>query len=276
MIYNGKERSIELQNSLRQRVGQFPSVPILAIISASKHPSVQSFVSIKRKFAEATGVSMKEITLSETTSQETIIAAMQQVTQEGEIHGLVVQLPLPEHIDTEAVLNTIPKDLDVDVLGASSTTDFRANRGLIPPVACAVEHILTDTHTDLENKKVVVVGQGRLVGLPVTQWFVNHGITPAIVDISTSESKRLTLYNEADIVISGIGVPHHLKPEYFKHGAVLIDAGTSEQFGKLAGDFHPDCVNIARVFTPVPGGVGPMTVAGLFENLLTNYTSINK
>lgn len=268
MIYNGKQASIDLQMQLREKISQLPAVPTLAVISIATHPSIASFIKIKRKYGEAIGVNVVEFDFPESFGEENLINEIQKVAEEKRYSGLIVQLPLPQGYNTAKVLNSIPQELDVDVLGKSMFNEFITTGNPIPPVAGAVAYILKETNISLENKKVVIVGYGTLVGLPVSEWFEHQGIAPDIIDISTSEEARLELYKEADIVVSGIGKPHHLKPEHFKEGVVLVDAGTSEQAGALAGDFDPRCADVASVFTPVPGGVGPLTVAHLFYNLI--------
>jgi 5,10-methylene-tetrahydrofolate dehydrogenase/methenyl tetrahydrofolate cyclohydrolase len=119
----------------------------------------------------------------------------------------------------------------------------------------------------LSSKKIVVLGAGRLVGEPVGMWLKRNNVQFDVIIMETEEEEKLRLIKNADILISGIGVPHFIKPEMLKPGVVLVDAGTSEQMGKLAGDIDPSCAEVASVFTPVPGGVGPITVAGLFWNL---------
>lgn len=270
MIYNGKEKSLELQEVLKSKVAQLAHTPALTIISASKHPSIKSFISIKRTYAEAVGVAIQEFVFDESVKEEELLSMIHTVAHSGSVDGIIVQLPLPAHIDTDKILSAIPNTLDVDVLGSDAIDDFKNNTGLVPPVAKAVAHILEDTQTEIENKNVVVIGHGRLVGAPVAQWFITNGVTPTIIDIHTDDEAKHKALKEADVVVSGIGVPHHLTKELLKEGAILIDAGTSEQFGKLAGDFDPECANIASVFTPVPGGVGPLTVACLFENVVRN------
>lgn len=268
MIYNGKEASLAIQELLKAQLSTTSHKPVLVILSASTHKSVLSFIAIKKRFAEALGVRVHEYTFEESVSEETLTEAVIQAGNENGVRGIVAQLPLPPHIHVENILNAIPKHLDVDVLGENAWGVFCSNEGLTPPVAKAVEHILADTHTNIHGKNIVVIGQGRLVGAPVTQLLRNCGATPHIIDINTRDANKRELLANADIVISGIGVPHSFTKDMFKSGVVLIDAGTSEQFGKLAGDFHPECADVASVFTPVPGGVGPMTVAGLFENLV--------
>lgn len=268
MIYDGKRASIEIQNALREQVAKLSSPPSLAVISASSHPSIASFIKIKRKFGEAIGVTVNEFNFPESIGGEQLILEIQKILQEKEYTGAVVQLPLPSSYNVEKILSALPQSLDVDILGKNAWEDFVKHGTNVPPVAGAVAHILNDTKTEIHGKNIVIIGQGRLVGLPVTTWLKHQGVTPHIVDITTSDEVRMKLYKEADIVVTGIGSPHHLRPEYFKNNVILIDAGTSEQSGVLAGDCNPDCATTALVFTPVPGGVGPLTVAHLFKNIV--------
>ncbi len=268
MIYDGKKASLLLQEQLKLEVYNLKDKPILAIVSVSTHPSIASFIKIKRKFAEAVDVSISEYNFPESIGEENLICEIQNIINKKECTSLIVQLPLPSSYNTKRVLDTISKELDADVLGKDAWVSFIKNNNPAPPVALAVAHILKDTDTHITHKKVVIVGQGILVGLPVTAWFRHQGAYPNIIDINTEEETKMKLYKEADIVISGIGKPHHLKKEFFKGGVILIDAGTSEQAGVLAGDFHPSCEEIASIITPVPGGVGPLTVAHLFKNIL--------
>ncbi|MCF7843782.1 bifunctional 5,10-methylenetetrahydrofolate dehydrogenase/5,10-methenyltetrahydrofolate cyclohydrolase [Candidatus Gracilibacteria bacterium] len=268
MIYDGKKASLILQDKLREHVVLLTQVPKLAVISISTHPSIASFIKIKRKFADAIGVNMKEYDFPESFGEENLIKEIQILINSNQFTGIIVQLPLPSSYNTQRILDTIPKKLDVDVLGKEALESFKANCNPIPPVAEAVAHILNYTNTDISNKKIVIIGNGKLVGSPVYTWFSHQNLRPDIVDINTNENLKLKLYKEADIVISGVGIPHHLKPEFFKRGVILIDAGTSEQLGVFTGDCDPTCADVASIITPVPGGVGPLTVAHLFKNVV--------
>lgn len=213
---------------------------------------------------------MKEYDFPSTENEEVLITKIQSLCDDNECDGIIVQLPLPKTFNVARVLRAIPTNLDVDVLGNNTSEDSNLTKKFIPPVAGAIAHILQETQIDIDHKKVVIIGRGRLVGAPVATWFAHQGVTPDIIDIDTDISVSMKLYKEADIVVSGIGRPRYLKPEYFKEGVVLIDAGTSEQGGVLAGDCDPLCANVSSVFTPVPGGVGPLTVAFLFHNVITS------
>ncbi len=269
MIYDGKQASLLLQEQLRNRVTLLSTPPTLAVFSVSSNPSIESFIKIKRKCAESIGVIVQEFSFPESMNEDDFIQEVQKGIDTSSCDALIIQLPLPSSYNTKKVLDAIPKELDADVLGKDAWGSFIDNNYPIPPVVGAVAHILQDTAIDITNKKVTVIGQGILVGLPVTEWFKHQGIELVIVDINTDEVTRLNIYKESDIVVSGIGKPHHLKKEFFKQGVILIDAGTSEQAGVLAGDIDPLCSEIASAITPVPGGVGPLTVAYLFHNVIT-------
>lgn len=268
MIYDGRKASQIIREELREYVTTLTYEPTLAVLAVPIHPSIISFITIKRKFAEAIGVKIEEYDFKETDTEDVMIEKIEELSKRSDTPGIIVQLPLPKNWDSKRVLNALPEKLDVDVLGDNAFGAFLQHGLPVPPVALAVAHILEDTHTDITDKKVVIIGQGQLVGLPVSLWFSHHGVTPTIVTIDTDDTTRMKLYKEADIIISGIGKPSSLKPEHCKEGVILIDAGTSEQAGVLTGDADPLCVEVASIFTPVPGGVGPLTVASLFKNLL--------
>lgn len=268
MIYDGKKASLILQTQLKQRVSLLSLPPTLAVISVSAHSSIASFIKIKRKFAENIGVIIKEYNFLESFGEDNLIKEIQKIIENNNCDAIIVQLPLPSSYNTERVLDILPTNLDVDVLGEQSFESFVKNGNPVPPVVGAITYILKDTNIDIANKKVVIAGYGKLVGEPLSVWFNHQGVKPEIIDINTNEETKRKLYKEADIVISGIGKPHHLKKEFFKQGVVLIDAGTSEQAGTLAGDCDPSCKEAASIMTPVPGGVGPLTVACLFKNII--------
>lgn len=276
MIYNGKQASVEMQAELRGKILQLEATPSLAVISIATHPSIASFIKIKRKYGEAIGIHIDEFDFPESIGEDNLMHEIEKIIESKKHTGIIVQLPLPKEYNSIKILNTIPQELDVDVLSEKNWQKFISTGLPIPPVAGAVAHILTNTSTTLSDKKVVIIGYGKLVGLPVSAWFKHQNCSLSIVDITTDENTKLKLYKEADIVVSGIGKPHHLKPEYFKEGVILIDAGTSEQAGVLAGDFDPRCTDIASIFTPVPGGVGPLTVAYLFYNLIALAKEYNQ
>lgn len=224
------------------------------------------FVAMKMKVAEQLGIAAEHVH-SAAQATEAAIAVVQEAVAKG-YDGIVVQLPIPAGIDAAAVVNAVPVEMDIDVLSDAAIEAYKkgANKKL-PPVAAAVESIFKVHQISPVGKKIVIRGKGKLVGEPVMMLFDQAGVAYDAIDIETPEADQLRLLQHADIIISGIGVPHSLTPDMIKDGVVLIDAGTSEQAGKLAGDIDPACAAKASLYTPVPGGVGPITVACLFRNL---------
>jgi methylenetetrahydrofolate dehydrogenase (NADP+)/methenyltetrahydrofolate cyclohydrolase len=179
----------------------------------------------------------------------------------------LIQLPVPP--EAVSLLEKIPLGKDADVLSKAAREKF--GRGdadsLLPPVVSAIQKILEFGKVEIVGKRVVVVGAGFLVGAPTATWLKQKG---AHVEVVTLESGDLSaLLRAADIVVSGAGSPHLIKPGMLKEGVVLIDAGTSEASGKIVGDADPACASKCLLFTPVPGGLGPLAVACLFENVVT-------
>jgi methylenetetrahydrofolate dehydrogenase (NADP+)/methenyltetrahydrofolate cyclohydrolase len=195
------------------------------------------------------------------TTEEDALAAVKEAGPDA----VIVQLPLPAEFDAQKILDAIPLEKDADVLSSQAYARFEAGGGLVPPVAGAVMKILTHAGVSVAGKKAVVIGEGRLVGKPVAVALARAGA--AVAKVSTSTQSKDELYRDADIIVAGAGVAHLVTPDLVKEGVVLIDAGTSESNGSIAGDLDPACAAKASVFTPVPGGVGPVAVAILFRNV---------
>lgn len=225
----------------------------LGILVGEKNPVIDSFVRIKEEAAEKLGIALvrEELLLGATTPD-----AVEHVRSLAEkTDGIIVQLPLPEGIDVDRVLGAIPPEKDVD--GVSLKPLVR------PPVAGSLEEILRVYDVNMRGKNLVVVGSGRLVGKPCADFLRGKGAL--VTTVNRNES--LDSLKDADIVVLGAGQPGLVKPEHIKEGVVLIDAGTSESSGKVVGDADPACAAKCSLFTPVPGGVGPVAVAMIFKNL---------
>jgi len=179
---------------------------------------------------------------------------------------VVLQLPLPSQLTAGQLTDRIPADADPDVLSESAYDRFLHEDGVLPPVAGAVEEILSTYDLSVQDRRCVVIGKGRLVGQPVADYLRMCGADVTAVDETQDVSATL---GQADVVVAGAGSPHLVTPDMISEGVWLIDCGTSEADGKTRGDIHPDCQKKADLFSPVPGGVGPITVARLFQNLYT-------
>ncbi len=238
----------------------------VCFIQCGDDAASKKFVQIKMKTAEQLGIVADYIVSDAQTTDDALKVLQDAIDKKYD--GIVVQLPLPKTIDTDTLVNTIPVELDIDVLSTSAQEAFQQGRSqMMPPVAAAVQTILTLHKVSLQHKSIVIRGKGKLVGQPIMMLFDQHDIPYTAIDITTPLHEQLSLLQQADIIISGIGVPHSLTPDMVKDGVVLIDAGTSEVTGKMQGDIDPACATKASLYTPVPGGVGPITVACLFKNL---------
>lgn len=255
MIINGLTIAQEIlvrTKARTEKLGRRPNV--LIYVSPEETPVTRSYLKIKAKSADDAGCDFEET---------------QSLTPSAHADAFVVQLPLPSDVSTDDVLNAISVAQDADVLSAAAREKFEKGNqdALLPPVVAAVREIFMRGKVDVKGKHTLVVGDGRLVGRPCAIWLTQQG---AHVSVVTLESGDLSVaLRAANIIVSGAGSPHLIKPEMIKDGAVLVDAGASESRGVIVGDADPACSGKCSLFTPVPGGVGPIAVACLFENAVT-------
>lgn len=259
MVVDGKAIAAELYATLKTQVATLSRAPRLAVLTCDPQAATRQYVALKERKAREIGIEVVVEELPAAASTEDMLSAITAASTTSD--GIIVQLPLPAHIDTDAVIAAIPSLLDVDQFsydGASAT--------ILPPVVGAIAEIAVRHRIDFANKNIVVVGDGRLVGHPVRQWLEGRRLPVSVVTKDTVDATAL--YAAADILILGAGQPALIKPEMIKSDVVIFDAGTSEAAGKVVGDADPACAMCASLFTPVPGGIGPITLAILFRNLV--------
>jgi methylenetetrahydrofolate dehydrogenase (NADP+) / methenyltetrahydrofolate cyclohydrolase len=269
MKIDGKENAREIRSTLRQALATLETPVRVIVFAMSEDEVTKQYLGIKERVASELGVQLTVESLPKETTTEELVQSINDAALLCE--GIIVQLPLSPHINAEVVRDALPKERDIDCLGTAAFEDFETGTGLImPPVVAAFEHILLLHSIDLEGKKTVIIGQGRLVGKPAAIWFERQG---AHVEICDEHTKDLSAHTkDADVIVLGAGVPGLLKPDMIKDGVVILDAGTSESSGKIVGDADPSCEEKAGLFTPVPGGIGPVAIAMLFSNLYTLAT----
>ncbi len=262
-MIDGKQIASEILVEVRDEVAKLERPLIVRAVTVAPNAATESYLRVKSARARDAGMTMEVVRLAADAQTEEVLAAVRAPGADA----VIVQLPLPESISTSLVLDEIPLEHDADVLSATAYENFVYDHpgALLPPVAAAVKEILERSSVDVEEKRAVVIGAGRLVGQPVAAWLERMG---ADVSVITRSSGDHSLLPHADIIVSGAGSPHFLGPEQVKEGAVLIDAGTSESNGAIVGDIDPACAEKALIFTPVPGGVGPLAVACLFRNVI--------
>jgi len=272
MIIDGRAIAGKYIEQIKKRVthaGSKKPAPLLVVIQFGSDVVTNQFIGIKSKIAERVGALICLERLPENISTKDAIAFVARSAGEKNVAGIIVQLPVPKHINQKVLLDAIPPKKDPDVLSARSLAGFaEGTLEIMPPVVSAVGVILSENGVTLnEDTPVLVIGQGQLVGKPVVTWLQQGGVRPVIADSKTTNLSALT--KKAKVIISGAGSPGLITPDMITDGAIVVDAGTSEQGGKIAGDADPTCAEKCKLFTPVPGGVGPVAVAMLFHNLVT-------
>ncbi|MEA3490843.1 MAG: bifunctional methylenetetrahydrofolate dehydrogenase/methenyltetrahydrofolate cyclohydrolase FolD [Campylobacterota bacterium] len=272
-LIDGKSLASRVQDRVIQGVDRLKQekniVPGLAVILIGDDPASHAYVKMKAKACEKVGFYSITHNMPETISQDEIIATIEMMNNNPRIDGILVQLPLPKHIDTDRIIEVIDPKKDVD--GFHPYNVGRLVTGLDSFVACTplgVMKMFEAYEIELEGKDVCIVGASNIVGKPMASLLLNANATVTITHIYTKDLKRHTL--AADIVIVGVGVPALIKADMVRDGVIMIDIGINRvENGSLVGDVDfpevsPKCSHI----TPVPGGVGPMTIAMLLENTL--------
>lgn len=241
----------------------------LFVVQVGVNAVSRKYIAEKQKAAEKLGIAFSLTEIQGDVTQEDLEKKVQALASDPSCSGILVQLPLPAHLNTQKVLDMIPQEKDVDVLSTKSLELFREGKlGMLPPTVSAISLLLEASGVSLKDKQVVIVGKGRLVGMPLSLWFLQKGITPVVVDKSTLDIKEVI--KKADILVSATGRAGLITGDMVKEGAVVVDAGTSVEGGDTRGDVDFGSVSKRASFiTPVPGGVGPLTVACLFQNLVT-------
>lgn len=268
-IIDGRKIKDDILAEVKEAVFSLPFSPVFCDILVGNNISSVQYVKMKARIAESVGIKFRTADFKESVTTEELIQEIENLNNVPYMCGIIIQLPLPNHIDKKKVLDAISPSLDVDCLGQINSENFYNNEnGISYPTAMACMKILDSLKLDLEKKKIVMLGQGSLVGLPVTHLLRNRGY-----DVSTINSKtenKEELIKNADVVISAIGQGKFIKCEMVKKGVIIIDAGTSEDNGAVVGDVDLDSVSgVASHVSPTPGGVGPVTVAMLLLNVLS-------
>jgi len=264
MIVDGRAIAEALKEKLRHELTHRDNLPSLGVVVATSDLATRKFVERKRQFGESIGIKIEIRELSSAATTEELVRIIQALAK---VHsGIVVQLPLPADADADAVRNAIPLSHDVDAISDAAVRQFEQGElPILPPVVGAISEIVKQYSVVVSNKRVVIIGSGRLVGKPAAVWFRQHDAKVTAIEKTHDVADVI---KGADIIVLGAGSPRLLKPHMIKEGAVVFDAGTSEASGKLSGDADVACAEQALLFTPVPGGIGPITVAVIFRNLL--------
>lgn len=277
-IIDGKAISSKMREQIKQQVADLRArtnkVPGLAVVLVGEDPASQVYVRNKERACQEVGIYSEVHRLPASTTQQHLLELVAQLNQRDEINGILVQLPLPEHIDEMAILRAILPDKDVDGFHAVNAGRLlNGEKGFVPCTPKGIIALIKSTGIDIKGKDAVVVGRSNIVGKPVSVLLLNENATVTICHSKTADLKAHTL--RADILVAAVGKPNLITADMIKPGAVVIDVGTTKVDGKLTGDVHFDSAKeIAGWITPVPGGVGPMTITMLLAN--TVEAAVNK
>ena len=270
-IMDGKETSRELKEVIKAKVITLTTKPKLLVILVGEDPASKIYVASKEKACKACGISAQTITLDGNVSQKEVIDVIEQANKDKSINAILVQLPLPDHINTQAVINAIDPLKDVDGLTSVNQGKlFLGQDGLVPCTPKGVIHLIDKYNVDLTGKNALVIGRSLLVGKPLAILLLGKNATVTIAHSKTKNLKELCL--GADVIVSSVGRPKLVTADMVKEGAIVIDVGINRVHGTIVGDvdYLNVCDKCARI-TPVPGGAGPMTIACLLENVLECY-----
>ena len=270
-ILDGKLMAEELTRDQTRRVAEMAAkgiVPGLAVVLVGEDPASQIYVRNKGIACETVGMHSKTIRLLQSALQDEVIAAVDELNADAAIHGILVQLPLPRHLDEAAVLARILPQKDVDGFHISNAGKlFSGQTGVVPCTPKGIIHMLKQGGVDLAGKDAVVIGRSNIVGKPAAMLLLNENCTVTICHSRTHNLKEHC--RRADILVAAIGKPRFVTADMVKPGAAVVDVGINRVDGKVVGDVDYEAVSeVAGYITPVPGGVGKLTISMLIENTL--------
>lgn len=270
LVLDGKKAASELFARLKPRVENLKKKgiqPKLVFFLIGNNLASLTYVTMKQKASEDIGISSEILRYQENVSQEEIINRINELNQDSNVHGMMVQLPIPKHLDVHKILLSIDPDKDADGLNAyniGQTVISKETENLPPATALGVVRLLDYYNINLEGKDVTVIGRSILTGKPIAHMLTNRSATVTLCHSKTKNLKEKC--QQADVIISATGMAKFVKKDWVKDGAVIIDVGYSKIDGKTIGDFDENVAEKCSSFTPVPGGCGPMTIYSIIEN----------
>lgn len=268
-ILNGRELRDKLSLELKNKIDNMAQKPKLVIIQIGDLDGSNSYIKMKKEFGEKLGVDVIHQQYPNNISDQKVVNDIKEYNEDFSVNGIMVQLPIPERMDKEGILGSIDPKKDVDGLTMESINSiFNNKEGFLPATTKGIITILEQNSINFKGKKVCIIGESTLVGRPTALAFMNRKATVTVCNIDTIDLEEQT--KKADILIVAIGQPKYITEKYVNHGQVIIDVGINiTDDGKIVGDVDTEKVkDIVDAITPVPGGVGPMTVFSLFENLV--------
>ena len=271
VVIDGKELSSRIQEQIKTDIKSCMIRPSVAVIQVGENAASDSYIKNKEKACSNVGIYFRLCKFEEGTPELTIINKIKELNNDEYVNGILIQLPLPPQYNEKRLLNAVTNSKDVDGLTDINTGRFvNGKKSMIPCTPQAVMRILEDNEIDVAGKHVVIVGRSNLVGKPLATLMLSKDATVTVCHSKTVNLEEYT--KQADVLIVAAGVPKLITDKMVKKDAVVIDVGINRVDDKLVGDVdYPKVSKVASYITPVPGGVGPMTVAMLLENIITCY-----
>ncbi len=259
MIIDGRKIGRKILEEAKEKLRKSGKSLRLAAILVGENQELKKFIELKKKAAEEIGIELRTYEFPESISNNQLREELNKIVKVKTTHGVIIELPLPSHLNTQYLLNTIPEKKDVDVLSEKSQGKFFTGRSkVMPPAVETVKQIFEEYKVDPKGKTVAVFGYGLLVGKLVSHWLIQQGTTVSIITEFTKEPEKIS--KEADIIISGVGRPGLINDKMVKDGIVVIDFGKDVDFEGVSRK--------AGLITPPVGGVGPIVVAAVLKNLV--------
>ncbi|MFZ6036503.1 MAG: bifunctional 5,10-methylenetetrahydrofolate dehydrogenase/5,10-methenyltetrahydrofolate cyclohydrolase [Patescibacteria group bacterium] len=269
-IIDGKKLAQEIRRRLQQEIGQLSGTPGLAIILVGDDPASHTYVGLKEKAAQEIGVYFEKHTFSAAITQDALIGHIQELNTRPDIHGIVVQLPLPKGLDADTVVQAVLPDKDVDGFHPHTIQALLSGSPrIVPGLAEGIYRLIASTGVTLTGKQAMVFANSPVFSNPLEYVLNQHGIRT--VSCSPDVADYRTVSRQADIVVAVVGRPGFITAEMVRDGVILIDVGFTKKDGRVYGDIAASAVAKSSWYTPVPGGVGPMTVALLLENVVRAF-----
>jgi len=277
IIMDGKALSSKVKEQIKQEVSEITEKrkPKLAVVLVGNDPASSTYVASKVKACELVGIESIAKRMDESTTQEELVEVIKQLNEDQNVDGILVQLPLPKHLDEQEIMFMIDPNKDVDGFHPINVGKLHLKqKTFVPATPKGVMALIKEYNINLTGKKVLVIGRSHLVGRPVAQLLVDANATVTIAHSRTTNLEQLCYQSE--VIVAAVGVMHLVQKEWLRQGVILIDVGIHRtKENKLTGDISPDCTDVASYMTPVPKGVGPMTIAMLLENTMQAYKMRN-
>ena len=264
----GKKRADFILNTVREKIEQSGKTPVFAAVLVGDDPASHIYVNLKEKSSTSVGIEFRKSILPETTSQEELLLEICRLNDDASVHGILVQLPLPKHLNTQAIIDAIDPKKDVDGFHPDNIQLFLDNKEFLTPVfPRAIMELVKSADVPLRGKRSVVIGNSDIFGQMMLTALAREGVPGVFVRHDTLECKRAQILS-ADIIVTACGIPNLITGDMVKSGAIIIDGGIVKVGDKVVGDVDISSIQDKDVFvSPVPGGVGPVTIACLLDNV---------